>query len=316
MTLALLGCGQIGAEPGATLPGKLFYHFAGEYYRFDFSSGRSVRFPKVAYDMRDFDVSADGQKLLLVREKFGDNASSVDTIHLETNSAETLFKVTKDTVWTSARFSPNGSKIALTTSAGFGKAAGIHVHSRDGQHLVSYPSSRDDLYHSVAWLADGRLLMSFSDGIYLTKPDLLNADLIADVQNTRDLSVSPDSQWVAFYRAGHVWRMRPDGSGLKQLTASDTYEMSPQFSPDGRFIALRVTTFVDRVVGPAPGFGELYNLAVIPNDGKLYEFKKEYFNNAGVLGYGVQATNGAILLKINDGRSTSSLVADGLQWRP
>ena len=53
---------------------------------------------------------------------------------------------------------------------------------------------------------------------------------------------SPDGQWLAFARSTdgrrsfHVYVMRPDGTGLRQLTHG-RYDESPSWSPDGQWIA-------------------------------------------------------------------------------
>jgi Tol biopolymer transport system component/imidazolonepropionase-like amidohydrolase len=52
---------------------------------------------------------------------------------------------------------------------------------------------------------------------------------------------SPDGETIAFqsYRGGnyHVWTMRPDGCGRRQLTFGQHDDREPQFSPDGARIA-------------------------------------------------------------------------------
>jgi Tol biopolymer transport system component len=56
---------------------------------------------------------------------------------------------------------------------------------------------------------------------------------------------SPDGQWIYFNseakakRPGHanIFRMRPDGSGLEQLTHDDRVNWFPHLSPDGKAVA-------------------------------------------------------------------------------
>jgi TolB protein len=76
---------------------------------------------------------------------------------------------------------------------------------------------------------------------------------IADVDggNERNLSNAPafdgwptwsaDGQWIAFAsnrggmaNVGQVYVVRPDGSGLRQVTSGDWSNVQPSFSPDGR----------------------------------------------------------------------------------
>ncbi len=48
---------------------------------------------------------------------------------------------------------------------------------------------------------------------------------------------SPDGQEIAFGMAGSLWKMRVDSGVAYELTANPTYDSSPAFSPDGRFLA-------------------------------------------------------------------------------
>jgi Tol biopolymer transport system component len=52
---------------------------------------------------------------------------------------------------------------------------------------------------------------------------------------------SPDGKWVAIqsYAGGtfHIWVMKPDGTGLKQMTTGHGDDREPRFSPDGTTIA-------------------------------------------------------------------------------
>jgi WD40-like Beta Propeller Repeat len=55
---------------------------------------------------------------------------------------------------------------------------------------------------------------------------------------------SPDGQWMAFARSTdgrrsfHIYVMRPDGSGLRQITHG-RYDESPSWSPDAQWIAFQ-----------------------------------------------------------------------------
>ena len=64
--------------------------------------------------------------------------------------------------------------------------------------------------------------------------------LTDDPQRDRGPSWSPDGQWIVFYgaRGGdyRIWRIRPDGSRLEQVTASEQ-GWYPFFSPDGTRMA-------------------------------------------------------------------------------
>lgn len=67
------------------------------------------------------------------------------------------------------------------------------------------------------------------------------------------LDWSPDGAWIVYVRGwwrgstddGDLWRIRPDGSGLEQLTSIDTLDISlhrPRYTPDGSWILFSVET--------------------------------------------------------------------------
>lgn len=49
---------------------------------------------------------------------------------------------------------------------------------------------------------------------------------------------SPTGDWISFLRMGEggsdIWLVRPDGSGLRQLTSTQAREFHPKWAPDGR----------------------------------------------------------------------------------
>src|SRR5919106_120821 len=58
---------------------------------------------------------------------------------------------------------------------------------------------------------------------------------------------SPTGEWIAFGRAHHVYVVRPDGTGLRQLSAYG-YEPWVSWSPDGRWLAAeRYGPFIDLI---------------------------------------------------------------------
>ncbi|HTT93479.1 MAG TPA: hypothetical protein VMF55_02340 [Solirubrobacterales bacterium] len=49
-------------------------------------------------------------------------------------------------------------------------------------------------------------------------------------------SFSADGRTIAFAREGHVYTVRPDGSGERRLTTGDALDSRPQISPNGRIV--------------------------------------------------------------------------------
>jgi Tol biopolymer transport system component len=49
-------------------------------------------------------------------------------------------------------------------------------------------------------------------------------------------SFSADGRTIAFAREGHIYTVRPDGSGERRITSGDALDSRPQISPNGRVI--------------------------------------------------------------------------------
>jgi Tol biopolymer transport system component len=61
--------------------------------------------------------------------------------------------------------------------------------------------------------------------------------------SAREVSYSPDGQWVAYvsFPEGELWRCRVDGSQKRQLTSAPLFVLSALWSPDGRQLAMAAT---------------------------------------------------------------------------
>jgi Tol biopolymer transport system component len=68
-------------------------------------------------------------------------------------------------------------------------------------------------------------------------------------------SFSPDGRTIAFAREGHIYTVRPDGSGERRVSSGDALDSRPQISPNGRVIL-----FERRTEENAPA--HLYTVAV------------------------------------------------------
>src|ERR1700709_801362 len=68
-------------------------------------------------------------------------------------------------------------------------------------------------------------------------------------------SFSPDGRTIAFAREGHIYTVRPDGSGERRISSGDALDSRPQISPNGRVIL-----FERRAEENAPA--HLYTVAV------------------------------------------------------
>jgi dipeptidyl aminopeptidase/acylaminoacyl peptidase len=117
------------------------------------------------------------------------------------------------------------------------------VFSRSGAVLKRYVG-----YSSYAFFADGRLLMSKGDSVFVASADLGNPVLLKAFpgDKPRGLKISPDGTKIALSLYGpgidstsvvqysHGWLMNSDGTNAKQLTTSNSNDDVGDFSPDGK----------------------------------------------------------------------------------
>jgi Tol biopolymer transport system component len=147
-------------------------------------------------------------------------------------------------------FSPNGQQIAFVRE---GNIWVMSATGRDARQLTNVFADSD-----LIWAADGRIVFTTVRWNGIMHIAVMNADGSNVIQLTRNekgsLSprVSPDGQWVTFFRYDgpgpffnfavslyHPWniyRIRIDGTDEQRLTNDGLLNFLPAFSPDGRGI--------------------------------------------------------------------------------
>jgi Tol biopolymer transport system component len=53
----------------------------------------------------------------------------------------------------------------------------------------------------------------------------------------QDPDWSPDGEWIAFESAGQIWKVKPNGDSLTEITTNVAHKFSPVWSADGNAIA-------------------------------------------------------------------------------
>jgi hypothetical protein len=325
------------------LSGQMYSYWNFSLYRTDLVSSASTilysqfkktpQMPDLGYfDRSEFDVSADGKEILLLTEPKGNEFS--DTYVFNLVSSDNLGDVRNSFQHyrhglTSVKLSLDKSRIAIAgdyydqPSGSFPRV--LEVLDRTGKLIVKYTT--DDAgksFKEAVWLPDGNLLMITDSGLF--KTDDLTLSHATKLTNAPFaswgfISSSPDGKRLAFTSGGHVFTMNLNGSGLVQVTDSDSdsREYAAQWSPDGKYLAFRTDIFVYTIGGPVEGGGTLYKLIVVPADGKKYVLKKSYSETIGstIIGTAtISGSDGVIAVKQKDGVNYATVnVENDVSWR-
>jgi Tol biopolymer transport system component len=144
-------------------------------------------------------------------------------------------------------WSPDGARIAFQQDAGPNPE--IWTALPDGSDLRRLTSNSDPDRHP-AWSPDGTKIAFASDrsaGTSLSDLYVMNADGTGQVAITSTPDVdedypawSPDGKRIAFSRDGEIATVVPAGTGLVVLTATERFEIEPDWSPSGTQLVYRV----------------------------------------------------------------------------
>jgi TolB protein len=152
-----------------------------------------------------------------------------------------------------AKWSPDGTKIAFSSNRA-GTNSGdydIYVMAADGSNLERLTSSPGSQSYA-SWSPTGERI-AFRDprGLWIMAADGSHKTLVYKSVTSagplggeiNHVDWSPDGGLIAFSMdAGEgtgedIWAIKPDGSRMRQLYASDGHDLEPDFSPDGRRVA-------------------------------------------------------------------------------
>jgi TolB protein len=137
--------------------------------------------------------------------------------------------------------SPDGTLIAYNTLSNL-----VYVCRRDNGQVVSHftenpPGGGLTGWERPTWTPDGRIVVAGqlgTPGIYISDAAFTTLTRFDPMINQPDhAKVSPKGDLVAFEANSHIYTIKLDGTGLKQMTMGNNQERFPTFNPDGSAIA-------------------------------------------------------------------------------
>ena len=182
----------------------------------------------------------------------------------------------KQAVW-----SPDGKRIAFDSDYRRTKYRmnTLYAIRPDGTDLEQLPIELGRFIGAPAYSPDGKLLSFTWDasndrghqqGIYLASADGSELRRLTRIEQPNGLvdkpNWSPDGRWLVFTQRsgdteGVIVRMRPDGTGRRELTPWALNASNAKWSPDGSRIAFNSYN------GPGPHPGESANVFTVKPDG-------------------------------------------------
>lgn len=276
-TLLALACSKNNDSPGngnggAGLSGKLLYTFTGTVSELDLSSNdERVFFTYNTYGFGHWHMSHDYQyRLTSEREPGVYNATKFTLVKNADGIIADEFDYTEpigNGTGLRGQLSPDRAMVLIEPTL----TSGVVISDLDGNHLhhfegitVGGTAFALELGDEALWLPDNSVLFTLADRYILrSSPPYAQVSLIREMPYTRwgNLAVSPDGRQLAMQLDVHIYVMDLDGGDPVQVTTSKGKELSAQFSPDGKHL----------VVEKKYGDISYTNLAIVPNDGRVYD---------------------------------------------
>ncbi len=122
--------------------------------------------------------------------------------------------------------------LAVPTAAGAAPSSGAVVFSRITQHTETKKVEGEVPKPGEAPKTETKTIVE--GGLFAVKEGHLN-QLTEDPTDTEP-AFSPEGTAIIFVRGGHLFSVRADGSGLRQLTSGSALDSKPVLSPDGRLV--------------------------------------------------------------------------------
>jgi Tol biopolymer transport system component len=165
--------------------------------------------------------------------------------------------------YTSPTLSPDGSTIAVPPTYDDGLVI-MDLKGNVSHNITSFQGKK--LASTVVWMPDKTILFTTSDGLFRTNAAFTQASVVKQFNfaSWGDIAASPDGTKIALAGGNHIWMMNADGTNLVQVTNSTEVETYPVFSPDGKYLLVG-TNYRESLAA-----SWLWNLAIIPADGKQY----------------------------------------------
>jgi TolB protein len=213
----LLAAHQAHAEPSYTIAYASFAPVHSEIFLADPDGSHAKVFRPSAAPQWNASFSRDGAWIVFTSTQGG----SADLYRARADGSG-LERLTDDPAFDDqAALSPDGRKVAfVSTRSGHAEIWLLDLRTKQLRNLTSHAGG----HFRPMWSPDGQWIAFSSDR---DSPKLRRPDGFETIQRTE------------------IYLMRADGSGVRQLTHTESYAGSPAFSADGKQVAFYTASFKD-----------------------------------------------------------------------
>lgn len=259
------------------IDGTLYYTFAGNVFQLDLQTGiQSLYFSYNTYSFGNWDLSMDGKYRLTSEREPGEYQKTKFKLLNANNGliVKEFNYIPPEGSGTGylGQLSPDNSKILIKPDL----YNGIVIADMDGNilhHLEKINDSELELGDDVIWLPDNSILLTLDERYILkSEPPYNSLTLVKEMEyeDWGNIYTNKSGSKISMFIGNHIYVMDIDGNNLTQVTDSDSGENFAIFSPNGKYLLVGA----NYVHGPIPT-GAIWNLKIIPNDGKIYNLNND-----------------------------------------
>lgn len=266
-----------GGGPTRHLEGKLIYTFVGNVYELDLKTNQqSVYFTYNTYGFNNWDMSWDEEYRLISEREAGEfNAAKITLVRNSDGAIVDEFDYDSpdgNDTEVGALLAPDNSKVAYLPTFD----NGIVITDLDGNilhHLEAVDVESETEFFGITdevlWLPDNSILFTLAERyIFKSSPPYTTLSLVKDMPGTEwgNLRVNRQGTQISMRMNHHIYVMNLDDGELIQVTDSNGSELHADFSPDGNHLVV-AKKYRDQI--------RSWNLAIVPNDGNVYNMDDE-----------------------------------------
>jgi dipeptidyl aminopeptidase/acylaminoacyl peptidase len=292
------GTAIAGAGINRGLSGLTYYGFASDLYRTNLLTGETIklgRAPNSPYP------SLDGREIIFFDRFLTPAGSSNESVlFVDSNGVPQRRIDYLESFGGVMKFSPDNSKVAANWSnIDLGDTGGVSIITIFDRNFTRRIQRFED-FSSFEWLADGRLLLTSLNELWIAPATLDSVKKIASFSDViGGVASSRNGEQLAFNLLGNIWTVNLIGSGIDVSTSSpvrltDTSQLlgRPEFSPDGK------TIIVNTADSPRQTWA-------LPVDGQRIP----------VMNLGVIDTSAFQIMYLQDGSKAALVAGTTVWWR-